>query len=127
MNCLPLIEAKRDGKALSPELIQSVVAAYTRGQIPDYQMAALLMAIVFRGMDVAETRALTDIDVAFVCMNPSFTMGVNDATNCVRAFRPKVVYPYHYREPSGSTANASTFKQRLGTEPGIETRLRKWY
>jgi pyrimidine-nucleoside phosphorylase len=59
MNCLPLIEAKRDGQALTAEQIQSVVAAYTRGQIPDYQMAALLMAILFRGMDAAETRALT--------------------------------------------------------------------
>lgn len=59
MNCLPLIEAKRDGKALSAEQIESVVSAYTRGQIPDYQMAALLMAILFRGMDTAETRALT--------------------------------------------------------------------
>jgi pyrimidine-nucleoside phosphorylase len=59
VNCLPLIEAKRDGKALTAEQIQSIVAGYTRGQIPDYQMAALLMAIVFRGMDSAETRALT--------------------------------------------------------------------
>ena len=59
MNCLPLIEAKRDGKALTSEQIQSLVTAYTRGQIPDYQMAALLMAIVFRGMDDTETGALT--------------------------------------------------------------------
>lgn len=59
MNCLPLIEAKRDGQALTAEQIQTIVAGYTRGQIPDYQMAALLMAVVFRGMDAGETRALT--------------------------------------------------------------------
>jgi pyrimidine-nucleoside phosphorylase len=59
VNCLPLIEAKRDGQALSEEQIRSAVSAYTRGAIPDYQMAALLMAIVFRGMDASETRALT--------------------------------------------------------------------
>lgn len=59
MNCLPLIEAKRDGKALTASQIQSVITDYTRGQIPDYQMAALLMAVLFRGMDAAETGALT--------------------------------------------------------------------
>jgi pyrimidine-nucleoside phosphorylase len=59
MNCLPLIEAKREGKALSAEQIRSIIAGYTGGRIPDYQMAALLMAILFRGMDAAETRALT--------------------------------------------------------------------
>ncbi|MCI0747663.1 MAG: thymidine phosphorylase [Verrucomicrobia subdivision 3 bacterium] len=59
MNCLPQIEAKRDGRALSGEEILNIVCAYTRGEIPDYQMAALLMAIVCRGMDAAETRALT--------------------------------------------------------------------
>lgn len=59
MNCLPLIEAKRDGRALSTGQIQSIVAAFTQGKVPDYQMAALLMAIVFRGMDPTETRALT--------------------------------------------------------------------
>jgi pyrimidine-nucleoside phosphorylase len=59
VNCLPLIEAKRDGQALSERQISSLISAYTGGQVPDYQMAALLMAIVFRGMDAAETRALT--------------------------------------------------------------------
>src|SRR5688500_8702704 len=59
MNVLPLIETKRDGKVLSEEQIQSVIHAYTRSEIPDYQMAALLMAILCRGLDVTETRALT--------------------------------------------------------------------
>jgi len=77
--------------------------------------------------NIPETRALANIDVAFLCMNQPFTMTVNEATNCVRAFRPKVLYPYHYRDQGGSTANANTFKQRLGTDPGVETRLRKWY
>jgi pyrimidine-nucleoside phosphorylase len=56
---LPLIEAKRDGRTLSDRQIQSLIARFTAGEIPDYQMAALLMAIVFRGMSGAETRALT--------------------------------------------------------------------
>jgi len=56
---LSLIEAKRDGKPLSSEAIRSLVAEYTAERIPDYQMAALLMAIFFRGLTGEETRALT--------------------------------------------------------------------
>jgi pyrimidine-nucleoside phosphorylase len=59
MNALPLIEAKRDGNVLSAGQIQSAVNAFTKGEMPDYQMAALLMAIHFRGLDANETRALT--------------------------------------------------------------------
>lgn len=77
--------------------------------------------------NIPEMRALRDIDVAFLCMNLPFTMSVTDATNAVRAFRPKVVYPYHYRDQSGATTNAVSFKERLGTDLGIEVRLRKWY
>lgn len=77
--------------------------------------------------DQPEIRALTDIDVAFVCMNQPFSMTVSAATNLVRTMRPKVVYPYHYRDQSGATTNAATFKQWLGTDLGIEVRLRKWY
>jgi pyrimidine-nucleoside phosphorylase len=58
VNFLALIEAKRDGKALDAAQIQAIVSAYTAGQIPDYQMAAFLMAVYFRGLDTAETRAL---------------------------------------------------------------------
>src|SRR3989442_11003201 len=59
MNFLSLIEAKRDGKTLNPGQIKEIIAAYTSGQIPDYQMAAMLMAIFFRGLNTAETTALT--------------------------------------------------------------------
>jgi len=72
-------------------------------------------------------QALANIDVAFICMNQSFTMNASAATNAVRAFRPKVVYPYHYRETGGAMTNAPLFKQWLGTDLGIEVRLRKWY
>ena len=59
MNFLSLIEAKRDGRALGPEQIRAIVAACVAGKIPDYQLAALLMAVFFRGLDAGETRALT--------------------------------------------------------------------
>jgi len=72
--------------------------------------------------DIPETRALQDIDVSFVCMNLPFTMSVDQASDVVRAFRPKVVYPYHY-----SQSNVNSFKQKVGTDLGVEVRLRKWY
>ncbi len=59
MNYLSCIEAKRDGGTLAPDQIAALVAAYTAGAIPDYQMSALLMAIFFRGLNSTETRALT--------------------------------------------------------------------
>ena len=59
MNFLALIESKRDGQALTPEQIGNFVHEFTDGKIPDYQMAALLMAIYFRGLTTAETTALT--------------------------------------------------------------------
>ncbi len=59
MNFLSLIEAKREGKTLAAEQIQEFIREFTAGKIPDYQMAAMLMAIYFRGLDTAETTALT--------------------------------------------------------------------
>ena len=59
MNFLALIESKREGKPLAPEQIEYFVHEFTTGKIPDYQMAALLMAIYFRGLNTAETTALT--------------------------------------------------------------------
>jgi len=59
MNFLSLIENKREGKILAPEQIQEFIREFTAGKIPDYQMAAMLMAIYFRGLNTAETTALT--------------------------------------------------------------------
>jgi pyrimidine-nucleoside phosphorylase len=59
MNFLSLLEAKRDGSTLTAGQWRDIVRACTAGEIPDYQMAALLMAIYFRGLDAEETRALT--------------------------------------------------------------------
>lgn len=54
-----LIKKKRDGEELSTEEITSFISGYIRGGIPDYQMAAFLMAVYFRGMTEKETTALT--------------------------------------------------------------------
>jgi L-ascorbate metabolism protein UlaG (beta-lactamase superfamily) len=70
---------------------------------------------------IPEMRALKNIDVAFVCMNLPYTMPPDEAADAVKAFRPKVVIPYHYR---GS--DLGVFQKGLeGT--GIEVRLLDWY
>jgi pyrimidine-nucleoside phosphorylase len=60
----PLIERKRDGGALTPEEWSALVADYTAGRVPDYQMSALLMAVFMRGLDRQELAALTDAMLA---------------------------------------------------------------
>ncbi len=54
-----LLDRKREGHALTPDEIRALVAAYTRGEVPDYQMAAFAMAVCCKGMTDAETLALT--------------------------------------------------------------------
>jgi pyrimidine-nucleoside phosphorylase len=55
-----LIRRKRDGERIPPDDLAELVLAYARGEVPDYQMAAFCMAVYFRGLDGAETFALTD-------------------------------------------------------------------
>jgi len=57
---IDVIRKKRDGIELSRAEIEALVAAYTAGEIPDYQVSAWLMAVVLRGMTRPETAALTD-------------------------------------------------------------------
>jgi L-ascorbate metabolism protein UlaG (beta-lactamase superfamily) len=71
--------------------------------------------------NIPEMRALKNIDVAFVCMNLPYTMTPQEAAEAVRAFHPKIVYPYHYR---GS--DLSAFAEGLKGS-GVEVRLREWY
>jgi pyrimidine-nucleoside phosphorylase len=59
MNPVEIITAKRDGKELSKEEITYFVDGFTRGEIPDYQMSAFLMAVIFKSMTPRETAALT--------------------------------------------------------------------
>lgn len=59
MNTYDLIMKKRDGNVLAEDEIRYMVEGFTKGRIPDYQMAAFLMAVYFRGMNPEETTQLT--------------------------------------------------------------------
>lgn len=94
MQMVDIIAKKRDGHALSRQEIDDFVQGFTRGEIPDYQAAALLMAIVLKGMDARETADLTDamthsgqtVDLSavgdVVCDKHS-TGGVGDTTTLI--------------------------------------------
>jgi L-ascorbate metabolism protein UlaG (beta-lactamase superfamily) len=76
---------------------------------------------------IPEMRALTGIDIAFVCMNLPYTMGINEAADAVLAFKPKIVYPYHYRG-QGGLSDVAAFKAKVEAgNKNIEVRLRNWY
>jgi pyrimidine-nucleoside phosphorylase len=59
-----LIERKRNGGSLTADELRELVFAYARGEVPDYQMAAFLMAVYFRGLDVAEMSTLMEAMLA---------------------------------------------------------------
>ncbi len=59
MHIPTLISRKRDGDELGSREIEKLIAAYTSGEVPDYQMSAFAMAVFFKGMTAAETAALT--------------------------------------------------------------------
>lgn len=67
-----------------------------------------------------ELKALANIDVAFVPMNLPYTQTVDAAADWVKAFKPKVVYPYHYGQ-----SDVKQFATAVGS--ASEVRLRKWY
>ena len=59
MRMYDLIEKKKTGHTLTTEEINYMILGYTNGEIPDYQMSAMTMAICFRGMNDKETLDLT--------------------------------------------------------------------
>ncbi len=77
--------------------------------------------------DTAEMRALKGIDIAFLPMNLPYTMGVAKAADAIREFKPKIVYPYHYRSGDGTKADLEKLKSLVGDRSGIEIRSRDWY
>ncbi len=96
MRLVDIIARKRDGMALSAEEIDFLVQGFTQGTIPDYQVAAWLMAVVLRGMDRQETIDLTKAmvrsgvqldlqDIAPFVVDKHSTGGVGDKTTLVVA------------------------------------------
>lgn len=75
--------------------------------------------------DTPEMRALKGIDIAFLPMNLPYTMSVEKAAEAIRAFKPKIVYPYHFRSSDGTKADFEQLKKLVGE--GSEIRVREWY
>lgn len=106
-------------------LPEAADAFHTKGRGNGYVLSIGGKNIYISGdtEDIPEMRSLKNIDIAFVCMNLPYTMDVNQAAQGVLAFKPKVVYPYHYR---GQDVN--TFKSLVNAgDKNIEVRLRNWY
>lgn len=77
--------------------------------------------------DIPEMRALQNIGIAFVCMNLPYTMTVDQAASAVLDFKPRIVYPYHFRGKDGFS-DVERFKQLVNAgDPSIEVKLADWY
>jgi pyrimidine-nucleoside phosphorylase len=96
MRAVDLIRRKRDSGELTREEIEELISAYTRGDVPDYQMSAWLMAVVLRGMSRPEIAALTEAmlhsgrvldfsDLSGRKVDKHSTGGVGDKTSLVIA------------------------------------------
>lgn len=77
--------------------------------------------------DIPEMRALKNIDKAFICMNLPYTMTVESAADAVLAFKPKQVYPYHYRG-NPDVSDVAKFKKLVNAgNPNIDVVQLDWY
>ena len=77
---------------------------------------------------IPEIKALKNIDVAFMTMNLPFTMPPSEAADCVKAFKPKIVYPYHYRQQGiDAEKNAQDFAAAMKGTAGVEVRMMSFY
>lgn len=78
---------------------------------------------------IPEMRALPNIDIAFVAMNLPYTMNPEEAASAVLDFKPKTVYPYHYRQnPTKDFADVAKFKELVNTQNSdIEVIQLDWY
>jgi pyrimidine-nucleoside phosphorylase len=134
MRTVDLIHRKRDGEELSPEEIQQLVDGYTRGEIPDYQMSAFLMAVCFSGMSDREVSAMTEsmvnsgsvVDlsaIAGVKVDKHSTGGVGDKTSLIAspiAASAGVVVPMISGRALGHTGGTL---DKLESIPGFRTDL----
>jgi L-ascorbate metabolism protein UlaG (beta-lactamase superfamily) len=102
---------------------------HTKGRGNGYMLDLGGKAIYISGdtEDIKEMRALKNIDVAFVCMNLPYTMDIEQAASAVLEFKPKIVYPYHYRGQDAMSDTEAFKKLVSAVNPEIEVRLRNWY
>src|SRR3982751_1882068 len=134
MRTVDLIHRKRDGEELSPEELQFLVDGYTRGDIPDYQISAFLMATFFSGMTDRELSALTEsmmqsgevislADIKGVKVDKHSTGGVGDKTSLICspiAAAAGVVVPMISGRALGHTGGTL---DKLESIPGFRTNL----
>ncbi len=76
--------------------------------------------------DIPEMRILKNIDYAFICMNLPYTMTEDQAASAVLDFRPKMVFPYHYRGKNGFS-DIERFKNLVEKDGDIQVKLLAWY
>jgi L-ascorbate metabolism protein UlaG (beta-lactamase superfamily) len=106
-------------------LPESADAMHTKGRGNGYVLTIGGKKIYVSGdtADIPEMKSLKGIDIAFVCMNLPYTMDVKAAAGAVLAFKPAVVYPYHYK---GQDTNEFKRLVNEGNQE-IDVRLRNWY
>ncbi|MCM4170940.1 MBL fold metallo-hydrolase [Arenibacter sp. TNZ] len=102
---------------------------HTKGRGNGYVLSKNDQRIYFSGdtEDIPEMRALQNIDKAFVCMNLPYTMTVESAADAVLEFKPKQVYPYHFRGKP-DVGDVVKFKKLVNDkDPKIEVVQLDWY
>jgi len=134
MRTVDLIYRKREGEELSPEEITFLVNGYTRGEIPDYQISAFLMAVCWQGMTDREVSALTEcmlnsgemVDMSAVPgvkVDKHSTGGVGDKTSLIAAplaASAGVIVPMISGRGLGHTGGTL---DKLESIPGFRTNL----
>lgn len=110
-------------------LPESAESRHAKGRGNGYVIAGENERVYIAGdtAGIPEMRALQYIDIAFVPMNLPYTMGVEEAAEAVLEFKPKKVYPFHYRGQDG-LADVEKFKTLVNAgDPGIEVVQLNWY
>jgi pyrimidine-nucleoside phosphorylase len=134
MRTVDLIHRKREGEELAPDEVRHLIDGYTRGEIPDYQASAFLMAVFFSGMTDREVSALTDAFISSgttldlssipgVKVDKHSTGGVGDKTSLIAspiAAAAGVIVPMISGRALGHTGGTL---DKLESIPGFRTEL----